>query len=251
MNKTLEAMARAIFRDWFVDFGPTRAKAEGREPYLSAKLWGLFPDAIDDEDKPVGWEIKSLDEIAEFLNGLALQKFPASGTENSLLVIKIAELRDGITAKSNRVSREVPDKYIVKNGDFLFSWSGSLLAKFWTEGEGALNQDVFKVTSDRYPAWFFSQWVHHHLGEFQTIAASKATTMVHIQRGHLKEALTIFPPDDVLSILGQAVSPLVERTITNELESRTLAATRGLLLSLLMSGVVCLRDAEKAVEAVA
>ena len=55
INKTLEAMARAIFRDWFVDFGPIRAKAEGREPYLAPELWDLFPNEIDEEDKPFGW----------------------------------------------------------------------------------------------------------------------------------------------------------------------------------------------------
>ena len=248
MNETLEAMARAIFTDWFVDFGPTRAKAEGRAPYLAPELWDLFPDALDDEDTPVGWESKPLDEIAEFLNGLALQKFPGSHSEDSLPIIKIAELRGGIAPKSNRASRDVPKKYVVADGDFLFSWSGSLLAKFWTEGEGALNQHLFKVTSDRYPAWFFSQWVHHHLEEFQAIAASKATTMGHIQRRHLKEAKTTCPPDDVLSILGQTVGPLVERTIKNELEARTLSQTRDLLLPKLMSGAICLREAEKAVE---
>ena len=251
MNETLEAMARAIFKDWFVDFGPSRAKAEGRAPYLAPEIWDLFPDALDDEDKPVGWKTKALDEIAHFLNGLALQKFPASDPENSLPVIKIAELRGGITAKSNRASREVPEEYIVTDGDFLFSWSGSLLAKFWTEGEGALNQHLFKVTSDRYPAWFFSQWVYHHLADFQQIAASKATTMGHIQRGHLKEAMTTCPPDDIVLILGQTVGPLVERTIKNELEARTISATRDLLLPKLMSGEIRLADAEKTVEAVA
>ena len=251
MNETLEAMARTIFKDWFVDFGPARAKAEGRTPYLPPELWDLFPEALDDEDKPAGWESKPLDEIAEFLNGLALQKFPASDPEDSLPVIKIAELRGGIAPKSNRASREVPEKYVVADGDFLFSWSGSLLAKFWTEGEGALNQHLFKVTSDRSPAWFFSQWVHHHLEEFQAIAASKATTMGHIQRRHLKEAKTTCPPDDVLSILGQTVGPLVERTIKNELEARTLAQTRDLLLPKLMSGEIRLTEAEKAVEVLA
>ena len=251
MNETLEAMARAIFKDWFVDFGPTRAKAEGRAPYLAPELWDLFPDALDNEDKPVGWGSKPLDETAEFLNGLALQKFPASDPDDSLPVIKIAELRGGIAPKSSRASREVPEKYVVADGDFLFSWSGSLLAKFWTEGEGALNQHLFKVTSGRYPPWFLSQWVHHHLEEFRAIAASKATTMGHIQRRHLKEAETMCPPDDVLSILGQTVGPLVERTIKNDLEARTLAQTRDLLLPKLMSGEIRLREAEEAVEAVA
>ena len=250
-NETLEAMARAIFKDWFVDFGPTRAKVEGRAPYLAAELWDLFPDTLDDEDKPVGWDRKPLDEIADFLNGLALQKFPASNPQDSLPVIKIAELRGGITAKSSRASRDVPDKYVVMDGDFLFSWSGSLMAKFWTEGKGALNQHLFKVTSDRYPTWFFSQWVHHHLQEFQAIAASKATTMGHIQRGHLKEAMTICSPHDVILMLGQTLGPLMEGTIKNELENRTLTLTRDLLLPKLMSGEIRLTEAEKAVEAVA
>lgn len=250
MNETLEAMARAIFKDWFIDFGPTRAQAAGRTPYLAPELWGLFPNALDDEDKPVGWTRRPLDEIADFLNGLALQKFPASDTDDSLPVIKIAELRGGITSKSSRASRSVPRKYVVRDGDFLFSWSGSLLAKFWTEGDGALNQHLFKVTSEKFPTWFFSQWVYHHLKEFRAIAASKATTMGHIQRQHLKEATAICPPDYALYLLGQLVSPLVERTIKNELENRTLVETRDLLLPNLMSGKIRLPNAEHAVKAV-
>lgn len=248
MNATLEAMGRALFRDWFVDFGPTRAKMEGRVPYLSPDLWSLFPARLDDEGKPEGWEEKPLDEIADFLNGLALQKFPAEQGTDSLAVIKIAELRNGITANSNRASRTVPPQYVVQDGDFLFSWSGSLLAKFWTGGEGALNQHLFKVASQRYPAWFFSKWVQHHLADFQVIAASKATTMGHIQRGHLKAAMTICPPDRTIATLGEVVAPLIDRIVRNELESRTLAQTRDLLLPRLMSGEIRIRDTERLVE---
>lgn len=238
MNETLEAMVRALFRDWFVDFGPTFAKMAGTAPYLSADLWALFPDRLDDFGKPEGWEEKPLDEVADFLNGLALQKFPGENEIESLPVIKIAELRNGITAKSNRASFMVPSKYIVQDGDFLFSWSGSLLAKFWTGGEGALNQHLFKVTSSSYPTWFFSEWVQHHIEEFQNIAASKATTMGHIQRGHLKAAKAICPPHDVIEQLGELMAPMIARIIENELESRTLAETRDLLLPRLMSGEV-------------
>ncbi len=250
MNETLEAMAHAIFKDWFVDFGPTRAKTEGRAPYLTPELWDLFPDALDDEGKPVGWERLPLDEIAHFLNGVALQKYPSSDPDDSLPVIKIAELRGGITPRTNQASREIPQKYIVRDGDFLFSWSGSLLAKFWTDGEGALNQHLFKVTSEKFPSWFFSQWIYHHLGEFQAIAASKATTMGHIQRRHLKEAITICPPIDILPLFGQLIGPLVEHINRNELENRTLTQTRDLLLPKLISGEIRLQDAEKVVEAV-
>ncbi|WP_180683744.1 restriction endonuclease subunit S [Tepidicella baoligensis] len=247
-NQTLEAMARALFKDWFVDFGPVRAKMEGQEPYLPADLWQLFPDRLDDEGKPEGWSERPLDEIADFLNGLALQKFPATDPDDSLPVIKIAELRNGVSAKSDRASREVPAKYIIKDGDFLFSWSGSLLAKFWTEGEGALNQHLFKVTSEHYPMWFVSHWVHHHLEEFQAIAASKATTMGHIQRGHLKAAMTICPPDDVVGRMGIVMAPLVEQTIQNELESRNLAQLRDTLLPKLISGELRIAEAEKYME---
>lgn len=247
MSATLEAIARALFKAWFVDFEPVRAKAEGRDPDLPPHLAALFPERLVETEHgevPEGWEVKPLSEIAEFLNGLALQKYPANDPADSLPVIKIAELRNGVTAKSDRASRDVPGKYIVKDGDFLFSWSGSLLAKFWTEGNGALNQHLFKVTSDRYPAWFFAEWVQVHLEEFQRIAAFKATTMGHIQRGHLQAAMTNCPPDDVLANLGPAISPLVERGIRVDLESRTLAAIRDTLLPQLISGDIRVKDAE-------
>ena len=119
----------------------------------------------------------------------------------------------GVTGNSNRASRDVPAKYVIGDGDFLFSWSGSLLAKFWTGGAGALNQHLFKVTSDSYPAWFFSQWVWHHLAEFQAIAASKATTMGHIQRGHLSAAMTLTPPTATLAMMSNIIQPLLDRII--------------------------------------
>jgi len=249
MNETLEAMARAIFKDWFVDFGPTRAKQEGRAAYLPEHLWSLFPGAIDEETGlPQGWEEKALDEVAEFLNGLALQKYPPLENEEPLPVIKIAELRSGITEKSGRASRKIPDKYIIKDGDFLFSWSGSLVAKFWTECEGALNQHLFKVTSANYPTWFYTQWVYEHLEDFQRIAASKATTMGHIQRGHLTDAKVICPQSDLINPMSDLMTPLVKKIIENSLESRTLAELRDRLLPKLMSGEIRVKDAEKMVE---
>lgn len=256
MNETLEAMARAVFRDWFVDFGPTRRKAAGLtdpdailggllpDPTQATPLAALFPACFGGNGLPEGWEEKPLDEIADFLNGLALQKFPAKVGEDSLPVVKIAELRGGVTAKSNRASRDLPQKYIINDGDFIFSWSGSLMAKFWTEGEGALNQHLFKVSSETYPAWFYSQWVYHHLDEFQRIAASKATTMGHIQRGHLKAAMTVDPGDAMLSAMGSIMGPLLELAIHNDLENQTLAATRDLLLPKLMSGDLRLTSVE-------
>ena len=98
--------------------------------------------------------------------------------------------------------------------------------------------------------WFVSHWVHHHLEDFQAIAASKATTMGHIQRGHLKAAMTLCPPGDVLERLGVVVAPLVEQSIHNELESSRLAQLRDTLLPKLISGELRIADAEKFLEGV-
>jgi type I restriction enzyme S subunit len=102
---------------------------------------------------PVGWRVLPLDEIAEFLNGLALQKYSAENDQDYLPVIKIRELRNGITNSTDRANKNIPSNYIIKDGDLLFSWSGSLEVKFWVGGEGALNQHLFKVSSTDYPSW--------------------------------------------------------------------------------------------------
>jgi len=255
MNETLEDMAQAVFTDWFVDFGPTERKLQGESDPVkilgglipdikrATKVAAIFPDSLDGDRLPKGWVEKPLDEIANFLNGAALQKFPAEKDADSLPVIKIAQLRNGITKKANRASLDIPKKFLVEDGDFLFSWSGSLLAKFWTEGKGALNQHLFKVTSKDYPKWFFSQWVHYHMREFQMIAESKATTMGHIKRQHLKEARTICPSEEDIVILSEILGPIIDRTIQNDLENQTLAETRDYLLPKLMSGEVSAGDA--------
>ena len=155
MNETLEAMARALFKSWFVDFDPVRAKAEGRDPGLPQPLADLFPARLVDSEVgeiPEGWEVRSLDEIARFLNGLALQKYPPSDGR-SLPVIKIAQLRAGNTDDADLASADLAADYIVEDGDVLFSWSGSLECVLWAGGQGALNQHLFKVTSAEYPKW--------------------------------------------------------------------------------------------------
>ena len=77
MNETLEAMARALFKDWFVDFGPVRAKMAGREPYLPPDVWSLFPDRLVPSelgDIPAGWEVKALGQLIELAYGKALRE---------------------------------------------------------------------------------------------------------------------------------------------------------------------------------
>ncbi len=252
MNETLEAIARALFKSWFVDFDPVRAKAAGRDPGLPTHLADLFPDSFEDSELgeiPTGWRVSGLDEIATYLNGLALQKYPPDDS-GSLPVIKIAQLRAGHTDGADRASPDIPPVYVVEDGDVLFSWSGSLEVEIWCGGRGALNQHLFKVTSDRFPRWFCFFWTRQHLPDFRGIAAGKATTMGHIQRGHLSAARALVPPPRLLDAINAHFGPLLEDVIAMRLQSRTLAALRDPLLPRLISGELRLNDAERVVAGV-
>jgi type I restriction enzyme S subunit len=241
MNATLEAMARALFQSWFVDFDPVRAKLDGRQPVgLDAATAALFPAHFEETSlghTPRGWEVSSLDKTAHYLNGLALQKFPPSDGA-TLPVLKIAQLRKGDSVGADRCSAGLPPGYIVQDGDVLFSWSGSLEVELWCGGPGALNQHLFKVTSPEFPKWFYYLWTLYHLDEFRLIAADKATTMGHIQRGHLTAAKVLIPPRPLLDAMTRTMAPLIDQLIANLIQSRTLATLRDTLLPKLLSGEI-------------
>lgn len=237
MNETLEAMARAIFKSWFVDFDPI----PGLGPH---KEWQDLPLG----KIPKGWRVGSLDEIADYLNGLALQKYPPENDYEFLPVIKIAQLRKDSTEGNDKASVNIDPSYVVSDGDILFSWSGSLEVVIWCGGRGALNQHLFKVTSENYPKWFYYLWTKHHLPDFQTIAAGKATTMGHIQRHHLAAAKVLVPPPNLLKAVDTIMSPLIENKIVNSVQSHTLASIRDALLPKLLSGEIRVKEAERFVE---
>lgn len=251
MNDTLDSIARALFKSWFVDLDPVHAKIAGRPLVgVDSVAAALFPDSID-ADVPRGWTSAPLDSIAHFQNGLPLQNYPAMPTEPSLPVIKIAEIRAGTSDGADRANLTVPASHRIDDGDLVFSWSGSLLVRLWAGGPGALNQHLFKVTSLRYPRWFIRGWLLQYLPEFQAIAAAKATTMGHIQRHHLSDAKVTIPTGEVLDCAGRLLGSLEERTLRNDIENRTLSALRDLLLPRLLSGDLRIRDAEREVERVA
>ena len=240
MSETLEEMARALFRSWFVDFDPVRAKAEGRPSGLPPDLDALFPASFEASELgeiPAGWEVRSLDDTATFTNGLALQRFPPEGDE-WLPVIKIAEMKRGYTDRTAKASADIDGRYIVDDGDVLFSWSGSLEMVLWSHGRGALNQHLFKVTSDQFPRWFYWGWTSEHLDDFRGIAAGKATTMGHIQRHHLTDAKIVVPPHNVLAAGEAHLAAMVEQQVHHAVQSRALAEQRDALLPRLISGDV-------------
>jgi type I restriction enzyme S subunit len=247
INEILEGMAGVLFKSWLVNFDPVRAKAEDRAFALPPALAELFPATFQDSDVgeiPSGWTTRGLDEVALFLNGLALQKFPPKNGR-SLPVIKIAQLRTEDVTGADSASADLSPEYIVEDGDVLFSWSGSLECVLWAGGRGALNQHLFKVTSAAYPKWFYFQWIRQHLADFRGIAAGKATTMGHIQRHHLSAAKAIVPSGSLLKEMDRYFSPLIDQIVQNKVASRSIAAIRDALLPRLVSGEIRVPDAER------
>lgn len=241
--RALERLARAIFRAWFVDFEPVKAKAAGAAsfPSMPQEVFDALPITFTDSEigpVPEDWEVKSIATIATFLNGLALQKYPPRGDGHDLRVIKIAQLRKGSAEGADWANGDVPNQFIVNDRDLLFSWSGTLEAELWFGGKGALNQHLFKVTSAHFPQWYCLLWIRQHLPWFRAIAASKATTMGHIQRGHLQEAKVVIPPAHVIGAANEVIGTLYELHSQVQSESRKLAQMRDLLLPNLLSGVV-------------
>lgn len=222
INADLEEMAQAIFKNWFVDFEPFK---NGK--FVDREL-GMIPE---------GWKVGRLTEIASYMNGLAMQKFPPENNEDSLPVLKIKELGQGFCGTdSDRCSCNIKDECKIHNGDVIFSWSGTLLVDVWCGGDCGLNQHLFKVTSKDYPKWFYYYWTKHHLQEFIHIAKDKAVTMGHIKRGHLEEAMVAIPDNDSMEKAHELFEPILSKMISLRLESSRLSLLRDTLLPRLMSG---------------
>ena len=207
-NTTLERMAETLFRQWFVE------------------------EAQED------WEEKPLSGIANFLNGLACQKFPPPDAINKLPVLKIKELSSGISENSDWATSNVRPDYIVENGDVIFAWSASLMVIVWNGEKCVLNQHLFKVTSQEFPKWFYLHWCKYHLDEFISISLSHATTMGHIKRGDLDTAMVKVPKPHELAQMTEQMTPLLEKQIINAKQIKTLEKLRDNLLPKLMSGEI-------------
>jgi len=210
-NKTLEDMAQTLFRQRFI------------------------------EETNKGWEEKSLDKTAEYLNGLACQKYPPKNEKDKLPVLKIKELSGGINEGTDWVSSEIDEKYIIELGDVIFSWSGSLTVKIWTGEKCVLNQHLFKVTSENYPKWFYYFWTKRHLKKFIQIAESKTTTMGHIKRGDLSNSVVLVPTSSELQQIDEEITPLFKKIISNHEQIGRLEKLRDILLPKLISGKISVR----------
>ena len=217
INENLEQQAQAIFANEFLSL----------------------------ESLPSGWKRGNLMDIADYLNGLAMQKYRPIADEIGIHVLKIKELRQGhCDANSELCSPNIKTNYIIHNGDVIFSWSGSLLVDFWCGGICGLNQHLFKVTSNMYDKWFYYAWTKHHLERFIAVAADKATTMGHIKRAELSKAEVLIPNKTDYNRIGSLLHPIYDLIISNRIENRKLAEIRDALLPKLMSGEIDISEVD-------
>jgi len=257
MNATLEAMARAIFKDWFVDFGPTRAKAEGRPPYLAPDLWALFPDALDNDDKPVGWEDDTLGSFTSLQNGYAFKS--ADWRDSGIPVVKIGSVKPAFV-DLDQVSF-VDKALAIEKADFQLSIGDMLVGLTGYVGETGripptqcppmLNQRVGKFVPVLELESFVFSCVRQP--EFKEFAESKShgSAQANVSTKDLLTYPIVNSGERIIRAFCHIASHLFKASLANSGQTSILAQTRDLLLPKLMSGDIRLRDAEKAVEAVA
>jgi type I restriction enzyme S subunit len=253
MNATLEAMARALFQSWFVDFDPVRAKLDGGSlTALDAATTAHFPGSFQESPLgriPTGWRAIPLYETAKWVNGAAFRSEEFCKTGDGFPVIKIAELKDGISSQTKWSQRAAGSDQMIDTGELLYSWSGSpdtsLEAFLWSGGPGLLNQHIFKViaptAAEKRFVYYLLQFLRPVLVE--TARNKQTTGLGHVTIADMKRILVCWPSEEVLAVFDRHIAPMFDKAFTNTLESRTLAALRDTLLPKLLSGELRIQEA--------
>ena len=222
--EVLEEMARAIYREWFVKFR-----------YPGHQDVALVDSALG--PIPEGWAVESFDDIASFVNGFAFK--PSHWGSNGRPIIKIKELKAGVTAATPRCPEDSIDrKYWVEAGDLLMSWSADLGVYLWSDEPGLLNQHLFVVrpTSDSVTPLYLLHVLGNAMPDFR--ARAQGTTMKHIKRAALHEVAAPIPPAMLVSHFDEAVEPIHRESMTLQAQARELSAMRDLLLPKLVTGQI-------------
>ena len=254
MNETLEAMARALFKSWFVDFDPVRAKAEGRDSGLPEFLANLFPARLVGSDLgeiPEKWEVGTLGDVAEHPR----RSIRPSQIDPEMPYIALEHMPKRCIALSKWTTGDgiESNKFEFKRDEILF---GKLRPYFHKVGvaptDGVCSTDIV-VVRPQQQAWFGFVLGHSFSVEFVSYAdaGSMGTRMPRTNWKEMARYRLALPPESIVELFDTLIRPSVERIIVNIHESRMLAAIRDTLLPKLISGEIRLRDAEKTVEAVA
>lgn len=253
-NATLEAIAQALFKSWFVDFDPVGAKAESRQPEgMDATTAALFPDSFEESKLglvPEGWMSRPIYDMATYINGAAYKAFEPNAERRGLPIIKIAELKAGISAQTAFSDVAMPAKYLIETGDILFSWSGnpdtSIDTFVWQHAPALLNQHIFRVLPhEAFERSFVLQMLRNLKPVFAELARNKQTTgLGHVTVADLKRLCVVHPPQMVIEQFNTLVVPIHQMIFGNEQRAQTLTQLRDTLLPRLISGQLRLPEAQ-------
>lgn len=217
--KLLEESAQRLYKEWFVDL---RFPGHGNTKIVNGV--------------PEGWEKKSIADLGTYLNGFAFK--PSDWQERGKPIIKIKEMGNGISTDTPRNNGErVPEKYLIKSGDLLFSWSATLMVIVWTGEEGWLNQHLFKVTPTQgIGREFLLQSISKTIAEFSNLTTG--STMKHIQRNKLEQVFVNTPTSEIMNCYCRIAERQREQILNISSQIRHLTEARDRLLPKLMSGEI-------------
>lgn len=233
INAELESMAKTIYDYWFLQF---EFPNEEGKPYKSSGGKMVWNEELKREI-PEGWEAGNLYDIADFINGLACQKFRPTD-DKKLPVVKITEMHDGITDNTEYVREDIPEKNIIDDGDILFSWSATLETMIWTGGKAGLNQHIFKVVPKMEAKYYVFMQLSAYIINFIQMAEARKTTMGHITTDHLRQSRIVIPPVNICNSFNKEVEMLYKKIISNDEQNKELISLRDFLLPMLMNGQV-------------
>lgn len=237
-NETLEAMARALFRDWFVDFGPTRAKMEGRAPYLAPDLWALFPARLDDETGlPEGWQSPRFEDLVEAKQGKYVAKSEMFDEKTNQYPFPVWG-GNGIRGYTQNKMYDEPVVWITCRG------SNCGLIGF-TETPSCISNNAFGCSAkigSNYAIYIC--FLNESFSDTVTGSAQPQITYTYIRHKQMSFAMI----GQAWEFFSEYISSYFTSTLQNNRESQTLATTRDFLLPKLISGEIRLRDAEKLAE---
>ena len=265
MHETLDAMARALFKDWFVDFGPTCAKAEGMEPYLPARLWGMFPGTLDDQGIPVGWARENIGNHVVAEKGLSYKGAGLTTEGRGAPLHNLNSILEGGGYKNDGLkfySGDYKPRHLVRPGDLIVANTEqgfdhlligySSIVPAWTGDEGLFSHHLFKI-QPRADSPFSTAWLHFAISAspFGEVVRrhSNGTTVNMLPAGAFEKPEITVPPADLIRAFGDLVVPKLRRMEDTFTESLVLAQLRDVLLPRLVSGAIQVSEAERVVEA--
>ena len=252
-NETLEATARAIFKDWFVDFGPTRTKVEGRAPYLASDIWTYFPDNLDEDNKPEGWTTSTIGQEVDVVGGSTPSTKEPRFWGGEIAWATPKDLSSLNTPVLLNTEREITEAGLSQIGSGLLPVGTVLLSSRAPIGYMAIAQIpvavnqgfIAMICRKRLSNVFVWLWTQANMEAVHQNA--NGSTFQEISKANFRPIRITVPKSEILCAFNDVAKPLLDRIVSNDKESRSLATTRDFLLPKLMSGEVRVKDAEKIV----